>query len=68
MNVVTPIVAVAALVIAVIAFQRTGGIKDLWHQVEVLSSKSKAVRNRTADVLARFERLIRGRENPASEP
>jgi hypothetical protein len=68
MNVVTLIVAVAALVIAVIAFQRTGGIKDLWRQVEVLSSKSEAVRNRTAIVLARFERLIRGRENPASEP
>ncbi|MFQ5850679.1 MAG: hypothetical protein ACE5JU_08825 [Candidatus Binatia bacterium] len=64
MEVVTLIIAVVALVIAVLAFQRTGGIKDLRRQVEVASSKTETVRDRTADILDRLERLIRGKEKP----
>ena len=62
MEIVTLIISVVALVIAVIAFQRTGGIKDLRRQVDVLSTKSETVRDRTADVLDRVERFIRGKE------
>jgi len=65
MDVVTLVIAVLALVVAVIAFQRTGGIKDLWRQVEVLSSKSEGVRDRTADILERVERFVRGKEKPS---
>lgn len=68
MEIVTLIIAVIALVIAVIAFQRTGGIKDLRHQVDTASSKSEAVRDRTADALDRLERLVRGKEKPTAEP
>lgn len=75
MDVVTLIIAVLALVIAIIAFQRTGGIKDLRQQVEVLrskqvelfGSKSGTVRDRTADALERLERLIRGKEKNSPE-
>lgn len=75
MDVATLVIAVLALVVAVIAFQRTGGIKDLRRQVEVLSSKqveilstkSETVRDRTADVLERIERFIRGKEKASPE-
>jgi hypothetical protein len=62
MEVVTLIIAVVALVIAVMAFQRTGGIQDVRRQVEALSAKSDTFRDRTADVLDRFERFVRGKE------
>jgi len=62
MEVLTLLIAVAALVIAVAAYTRTGGIQDLRRQVDSLSSASESVREKTADALARLERLIRGRE------
>lgn len=67
MEVVTLLIAVAALVIAVAAYTRTGGIQNLRRQVDSLSSASESVRERTADALARLERLIRGREKPPGE-
>lgn len=62
MEVVTLLIAVVALVIAVAAYTRTGGIRDLRRQVDSLSSASESVRDKTADAIARLERLIRGRE------
>ena len=62
MEVLTLLIAVAALVIAVAAYTQTGGIQDLRRQVDSLSSASESVREKTADALARLERLIRGRE------
>lgn len=67
MEAVTLIIAVVALVIAVVAFVRTGGIQDVRRQVEGLSLKTEAARDRTADILDRLERLIRGREKPPPE-
>jgi hypothetical protein len=48
MEILNLIVAIVALVIAVMAFQRTGGIKDL--------------RKSTAEVLAKMEQKIREEE------
>ena len=48
MNVLNFILAVVALVIAVLAFQRTGGIKD--------------VRKSSAELLAKMEQKIREEE------
>lgn len=62
MEAVTLIIAVVALVIAVVAFIRTGGIQDVRRQVEGLSLKTDTARERTADALDRLERLIRGKE------
>jgi len=65
MEVVTLLIAVAALVIAIIAFARTGGIHEVRRQAETMSLKTESARDKTADALDRLERLIRGREKPA---
>lgn len=69
MEALTLIIAVVALVIAVAAFVRTGGIRDLKGQVQTLSSTTDSVRERTADALNRIEQLVRGKERgkPDSE-
>ena len=67
MEILTLLIALAALVIAIIAFQRTGGIGDLRRQVEGLSGKTETAREKTADVLDRLEQLIRGKERPRHE-
>lgn len=71
MDIFTSLVAIVALVIAIMAFQRTGGIHDLRHQMEELSSKSdqaaKEARDMTADALARLETFIRGQQKNTSE-
>ena len=48
MTIVTFIIAIAALVIAVVAFQRTGGTKDF--------------RKSTAELLAKMEKRMREEE------
>lgn len=77
MEVLTLLIAVIALVIAVLAFQRTGGILDVKRQMEDLSLKSehatKSARDMTADALGRLESFIRGqqkspRNEESSEP
>ncbi|MFQ5520155.1 MAG: hypothetical protein ACE5FK_02055 [Candidatus Methylomirabilia bacterium] len=68
MEVVTLIIAVIALVIAAAAFQRTGGIQDVRHQVEILNTRAETARERTANTLARLERFIRGKEKTPPEP
>ena len=70
MDIFTSLVAIVALVIAIMAFQRTGGIHDLRHQMEELSTKSdqaaKGARDMTADALGRLETFIRGQQTPSS--
>ena len=48
MEILNFIIAIVALVIAVLAFQRTGGIKDL--------------RKSTAELLAKMEKMMREEE------
>ena len=67
MEVLTLLIAVVALVIAVAAFARTGGIQEVRHQVETIGAKTESARDKTADALDRLERLIRGREKPSHE-
>ena len=70
MDVFTLLVAIVALVIAIMAFQRTGGIYDLRRQMEDLSTKSehaaKSARDMTADAIGRLEGFIRGQQAPSS--
>ncbi|MFQ5897225.1 MAG: hypothetical protein ACE5JN_03170 [Candidatus Methylomirabilia bacterium] len=61
MRAFTLIIAVAALVIAVIAFARTGGIEEIRHRVEVLSTQTE-VAKKTAEGLARLEQLFREKD------
>lgn len=62
MEFITFVIAVAALLIAGIAFQRTGGIEELKRQVEASKFRTEGMRDRTADVLDRLERVVRGKK------
>ena len=66
MEFITFVIAVAALLIAGIAFQRTGGIEELKRQVESSRFKTDGMRDRTADVLDRLERIVRGKKKGAA--
>ena len=66
MEFITFVIAVAALLIAGIAFQRTGGIEELKRQVEASKFKTDGMRDRTADVLDRLERVVRGKKKNSS--
>lgn len=70
MEVLTLLIAIVALVIAILAFQRTGGgMRDLRRQIEDLTEKSehatKGARDMTADALNRLETFIRGQQKPS---
>ena len=64
MEALTFIIALVALVLALIAFVRTGGIGDLRQQFDTLGSKTETARDKTADALDRIEHLIRGKGKP----
>ncbi len=64
MAILALLIAVVALVIAIAAFRRTGGVGELQHQIQTLSSTTDSVRDRTADALNRLEQLVRGKERP----
>ena len=66
MEIVTLLIAVVALVIAVLAYIRTGGVQDLRAQVGSLDSVIDALRERTADTLDRLGNAVRG--SPETTP
>jgi hypothetical protein len=72
---VTLLIAVVALVISILAYQRTGGTaelrrkfdsgassEDLKKQMEALTSIVDSLRDKTADALDRLEKTIRKTE------
>jgi|CXWL01.1.fsa_nt_gi hypothetical protein len=71
MDVLAFLFSLIAIVMAFIALQRTGGVKDLHRQIDALSSKTedvaKGARETTADALRRLEQLIRGREGQSPD-
>ncbi|MGH7405921.1 MAG: hypothetical protein ACREI5_01680 [Candidatus Methylomirabilales bacterium] len=66
MEIVTLIIAVLALVIAVLAYIRTGGLVDLRSQVKAVGPATEALRTKTADALDRLEGVVRGSGGPRS--
>ncbi len=75
MEAITLLIAVVALVISILAYQRTGGIADLKRQlssttssvdlqkqIEALAELTGSLRDKTADALDRLEKLIRKTE------
>jgi len=75
MEAITLLIAVAALIISILAYQRTGGTADLKHQIEsrtspldlkkemdTLVAMTDALREKTADALDRLEKAIRKTE------
>ncbi|MEE8243334.1 MAG: hypothetical protein V3R61_07600 [candidate division NC10 bacterium] len=60
MQLVTLVLALAALVIATLACIRTGAIQDLGNQASSLGSATDAIRAKTADALDRLGTAVRG--------
>lgn len=64
MDVLAIILSLIAIVMAYIALQRTGGLKDLRQQMDHLTTKTedvaKGARETTADILQRLEHMVRG--------
>ena len=61
---VTLIVSVIALGFSISAIKRTGGLKEMKKQIESVSSLGESLRKKTADVLDRVEKKVRGDEKP----
>ena len=72
---ITLLIAVAALIIAILAYQRSGGTQDLKRhlestassldlkkQVDSLAAMTDALREKTADALDRLEKVVRKTE------
>jgi len=72
---ITLLIAVVALIIAILAYQRTGGTAELKRQIEVGASSpdlkkqidalmaiTDALREKTADALDRLEKVVRKTE------
>jgi cell division protein FtsL len=75
MNAITLLIAVVALIIAILAYQRTGGTAELKRQLEAKTSSvdlkkqiddlmamTDSLRNKTADALDRLEKAVRKTE------
>ena len=69
MDVLAFLIAVIALIIAVLAFQKVGGLGDMKKQTEVLTQIGDAIikatnslREKTADVLDKLEAGLRSKE------
>jgi hypothetical protein len=75
MEALTLLIAVIALIIAILAYQRTGGTADLARKIEsgvssedlkkqmaALTTMTDALREKTADALDRLEKVIRKTE------
>ena len=72
---ITLLIAVVALIIAILAYQRTGGTADLKRlldsktsssdlkkQMDALAARTDTLREKTADALDRLEKVIRKTE------
>jgi hypothetical protein len=75
MEAITLLIAVVALVIAILAYQRTGGTAELKRQMESVTSSpdmkkqmdalvamTNSLREKTADALDRLEKVVRKTE------
>jgi hypothetical protein len=54
------IISIVALVLAYLAFQRSGGNLELKSKVEQLGITTDTMRDKLADVLSRMEKAVRG--------
>jgi hypothetical protein len=63
------VISIIALIIAIVAYYKVGGVADLKKQTEVLTNVGEtmvkatdSLRDKTADVLDRMEAAVRGTE------
>lgn len=69
------IISIIALIIAILAYHKVGGVANLKKQTEVLTSVGNTVakatdslRDKTADILDRMEAVVRGTEEKKEAP
>lgn len=53
------VVAIIALVMALLAYRRAGGLRDLQAEIASLGTGLDALRAKTADALGKLERAVR---------
>jgi hypothetical protein len=58
------IISIIALGLSIWAMKRTGGLKEMKKDIESVSSLGESLRKKTADVLDRVEKKVRGDEKP----
>jgi hypothetical protein len=76
MEIVALIISIVAIIIAIMAYSRTGGVADLKKRVEaltdagetIISKASDSLRDKTADVLGKVEDAVRGEEEAKEKP
>ncbi len=56
------IISVIALILSIWAVKTIGGMKEIKKEVESLSSLGESLRKKTADLLDRVEKKVRGEE------
>lgn len=66
MDILALVIAIVALVVAVLAYQRSGGLRDLRGEITSLGSGLDALRAKTADALTKLERAVRPGDKPDS--
>ncbi len=64
MELLSLLVSIVALVLAGVAFSRTGGMRDVRRQLDALSSKAESARELAANTIDRLEDIVRGGEKP----
>jgi uncharacterized protein (DUF2126 family) len=62
------IISIVALVLAYLAFQRSGGDLELKSKVEQLGITTDTMRDKLADVLSRMEKAVRGMQSKPAAP
>lgn len=75
MEALTLIISIIALIIAIVAYQKAGGIPDLQKQAEVLSKigdgivkATDSLRTKTAAILGKMETGVRRTEESKPKP
>ncbi len=67
MNYVSLLISIAALIVACIAYQRSGGsIDDMKQKIEDLGLTMEGLRVKTADLLNAVEKKLRGDDKPSA--
>jgi len=60
------IISIVALIFAYLAYQKSGGSADeLKQKVEDIGLTTESLRNKTADILERLEKRVRGEDKKA---
>ena len=75
MEILALIISIIALIIAILAYHKVGGVANLKKQTEVLTGVGNTVakatdslRDKTADILDRMEAAVRGTEEKKEAP